>query len=91
VTRKQVLDVQKQLLANPLVTQISFVSRVLALERFAQAHPTTAKGFVYNPFADQFEVVPRTNGGMFAIIAHFATHGGPITNVKPSAACGKES
>lgn len=91
VTSKQILQVQRQLLANPQVTQISFVSRALALRRFAQAHPATAKGFVYNPFADQFEVVPRTNGGMFAIIAHFATHGGPITNVKPSSPCGQPS
>lgn len=89
VTRTQTLHVQNQLLANRLIAQVSFVSKALELRRFAQTNPLTARGFIYNPFSDRFEVVPRTRGSMFSIIAGFATHGGPITNVTPAAACGQ--
>ena len=91
VTTPQTLQVQKQLLANRLITQVSFVSKALELKRFAQKHPLAAQAFAVNPFTDRFEVVPRTHGSMFAIISGFATHGGPITNVRPSAACGQAS
>ena len=89
VTRTQTLKVQRQLLANRLVTQVSFVPKALELRRFAQTHPLAAQGFAVNPFTDRFEVVPRTHGSMFSIIGDFATHGGPITNVTPNAACGQ--
>ena len=89
VTRTQTLQVQKQLLANRLITQVSFVPKALELKRFAQKHPLAAQGFAVNPFTDRFEVVPRTHGSMFSIIGGFATHGGPITNVTPNAACGQ--
>ena len=89
VTRTQTLQVQKQLLANRLITQVSFVPKALELRRFAQTHPLAAQGFAVNPFTDRFEVVPRTHGSMFSIIGGFATHGGPITNVRPNAACGQ--
>ena len=91
VTRTQTLHVQNQLLANRLITQVSFVPKALELRRFAQKHPLAAQGFAVNPFTDRFEVVPRTHGSMFAIISGFATHGGPITNVTPNAACGQAS
>jgi hypothetical protein len=91
VTTPQTLQVQKRLLANRLITQVSFVSKVLELKRFAQKHPLAAQAFAVNPFTDRFEVVPRTHGSMFAIISGFATHGGPITNVTPNAACGQAS
>ena len=89
VTRTQTLHVQNQLLANRLITQVSFVPKALELRRFAQTHPLAAQGFAVNPFTDRFEVVPRTHGSMFSIIGGFATHGGPITNVTPNAACGQ--
>jgi cell division protein FtsX len=89
VTKTQTLRVRNQLLANRLITQVSFVSKALGLRRFAQKHPLAAQGFAVNPFTDRFEVVPRTHGSMFAIIGEFATHGGPITNVTPAAACGQ--
>jgi cell division protein FtsX len=89
VTKTQTLRVQNQLLANRLITQVSFVSKALGLRRFAQKHPLAAQGFAVNPFTDRFEVVPRTHGSMFAIIGGFATHGGPITNVTPAPACGQ--
>jgi hypothetical protein len=89
VTKSQTLHVQNQLLANRLITQVSFVSKALGLRRFAVKHPLAAQGFAVNPFTDRFEVVPRTHGSMFAIIGGFATHGGPITNVTPAAACGQ--
>ena len=91
VTTQQTLRVEKQLLANRLITQVSFVPKALELKRFAQKHPLAAQAFAVNPFTDRFEVVPRTHGSMFAIISGFATHGGPITNVTPSAACGQAS
>ena len=87
VTRAQTLRLQNRLLANRLITQVSFVPKALELRRFAQKHPLAAQGFVVNPFTDRFEVVPRTHGSMFSIISGFATHGGPITNVTPTAAC----
>jgi FtsX extracellular domain len=89
VSKSQTLHVQSQLLANRLITQVSFVPKALELRRFAQTHPLAAQGFAVNPFTDRFEVVPRTHGSMFAIISGFATHGGPITNVTPNAACGQ--
>jgi hypothetical protein len=89
VTRTQTLHVQNQLLGNRLITRVSFVPKALELRRFAQTHPLAAQGFAVNPFTDRFEVVPRTHGSMFSIIAGFATHGGPITNVTPNAACGQ--
>jgi hypothetical protein len=89
VTKTQTLRVQTQLLANRLITQVSFVPKALELRRFAQTHPLAAQGFAVNPFTDRFEVVPRTHGSMFSIIGGFATHGGPITNVTPNAACGQ--
>jgi hypothetical protein len=87
VTKAEVARIQNALLANRLVTQISYVPKALVLKRFAQTNPTEARGFVYNPFSDRFEVVPRTRGGVFAIVGDFAIHGGPITNAKPSKAC----
>jgi hypothetical protein len=89
VTKTQTLHVQNQLLANRLITQVSFVPKALGLRRFAIKHPLAAQGFAVNPFTDRFEVVPRTRGSIFAIIGGFATHGGPITNVTPAAACGQ--
>ncbi len=91
VTRKQVLQVQRQLLANRFITQIAYVPRALELRRFVKTHPIVAKGMLFNPFSDRFEVVLRSRSGMFSVIGIFATHGGPITNVKPSAACGQPS
>jgi hypothetical protein len=91
VTRKQVLQVQKQLLANRFITQIAYVPRALELKRFVKTHPIVAKGMLFNPFSDRFEVLLRTRSGIFSVIGIFATHGGPITNVKPSAACGQPS
>jgi len=91
VTRKQVLQVQKQLLANRFITRIAYVPRALALKRFVKTHPIVAKGMLFNPFSDRFEVLLRTRSGIFSVIGIFATHGGPITNVKPSAACGQPS
>ena len=87
VTNTQVAQVQKLLVSNRLIAQVSFVPKALQLKRFARTNPAAAKGMVVNPFADRFEVVPRTHGSVFAIIGDFATNGGPITNVTPSAAC----
>ena len=87
VTRAQVDALQKRLLANRAVTEVSFVSKELELRRFALVNPKAAKGMHVNPFADRFEVVPRTRGGVFAIVGDFAARGGPITNVKPSKTC----
>ena len=87
VTQRQLESVQKRLLASRIVTEVSFVSKALELRRFALANPKAAKGMHVNPFADRFEVVPRTRGGVFTIIGDFAARGGPITNVKPSKTC----
>jgi cell division protein FtsX len=87
VTEADIASVRKRLLENRLVAQVSFVSKTLGLRRFARTNPKAAKGMHVNPFADRFEVVPRTKGGVFAVIADFATRGGPITNVKPSTGC----
>ena len=87
VTKTQIAQVKRLLVSNRLITQVSFVPKELQLRRFTRTNPAAAKGMVVNPFADRFEVVPRTHGSVFAIVGDFATHGGPITNVKPSAAC----
>jgi FtsX-like permease family protein len=88
VTKAQITQLQKLLLANRLISQVSFVPKALELKRFAQTNPVAAKGMHLNPFADRFEVVPRTHGSVFSIVGDFATSGGPITNVKPSTGCG---
>lgn len=87
VSKADVDSVQKRLLANRVIVQVSYVSRALELRRFALSNPKAARGMHVNPFADRFEVVPRTNAGVFAIVGDFATRGGPITNVKPSDNC----
>jgi hypothetical protein len=87
VTKAEIASVQKRLLANRVVTQVSFVSKELQLRRFALSNPKAAKGMHVNPFADRFEVVPHTRGSVFAIVGEFASRGGPITNVKPSEGC----
>ena len=87
VTKADIASVQRRLLANRVITQVSYVSKSLELRRFALGNPRAAKGMHVNPFADRFEVVPRTNGGVFAIVGKFAARGGPITNVKPSELC----
>jgi hypothetical protein len=87
VTKADIASVQRRLLANRVITQVSYVSKSLELRRFALGNPRAAKGMHVNPFADRFEVVPRTNGGVFAIVGEFAARGGPITNVKPSELC----
>ena len=50
-----------------------------------------AKGMAVNPFADRFEVVPRTRSAVFAIVGDFAVRGEPITNVKPAKTCQSSS
>jgi len=87
VTKPDVASVQQRLLANRNVTEVSFVSKGLELRRFALTNPKAAKGMHVNPFADRFEVVPRSAVAVFSIIGDFATRGGPITNVKPSQGC----
>lgn len=87
VTKADVASVQQRLLASRAISEVSFVSKALELRRFALTNPKAAKGMHVNPFPDRFEVVPRTNGAVFSIIGDFATHGGPITNVKPSEGC----
>lgn len=87
VSKADIAIVQKRLLANRVVTQVSYVSKALELRRFALGNPKAARGMHVNPFADRFEVVPRTNGNVFAIVGDFAALGGPITNVKPSDSC----
>jgi len=91
VTGKQRLRLQRQLLANPLITEVSYVPRGLELRRFAKRHPLIARGMLFNPFSDRFEVVLRTHDAMFPVIAAFAKHGGPTLNVRPSTACGQPS
>jgi hypothetical protein len=87
VTKADIASVQKRLLGNRVIIQVSYVSKGLELRRFALTNPKAAKGMHVNPFADRFEVVPRTSGSVFTIVGDFATRGGPITNVKPSEGC----
>jgi hypothetical protein len=86
-TTAQVETVKSRLLANKAVREVAFVSKGLALERFVRTKPKVAKRIHVNPFSDQFEVVPRSRGTVIAVVADFATNGGPITNVLPSRAC----
>jgi len=87
INKKQIDQLQERLLRTKAITQVSFVPKELEFRRFAQSNPSLAKRMHVNPFTDRFEVVPRTNGAVFAIIGDFATNGGPITNVKPSIGC----
>jgi hypothetical protein len=87
VTKADIGRVQQRLLTNRVVTAVSYVSKDLELRRFALTNPKAAKGMHVNPFADRFEVIPRTSGAVFTIVGDFATRGGPITNVKPSVGC----
>jgi cell division protein FtsX len=68
VTKSDIAGVRRRLVANRAVTQVSYVSKELELRRFGRRNPETAKRIVANPFADRFEVVPRTPGGVFAIV-----------------------
>jgi hypothetical protein len=86
-TKAQIASVQRRLLRNKAVSEVAYVSKGLALERFVRTKPNVAKRIHVNPFSDQFEVVPHSRGVAFAVVADFATHGGPITNVLPSRGC----
>jgi len=87
VTKADIAGVRRRLLANRAVTQVSYVSKELELRRFGRLNPEAAKQMAANPFADRFEVVPRTPRGIFAIVGDFAIRGGPIMNAKPSKTC----
>jgi hypothetical protein len=69
------------------MTQVSYVSKEVELRRFGRRNPQAATAIAANPFADRFEVVPRTRVGVFAIVGDFATRGGPIMNARPSKTC----
>jgi hypothetical protein len=87
ITKQQIADLQQRLLRTKAVTEVAFVSKALEFRRFTLSNPGLARRMHVNPFTDRFEVVPRTNGAVFAIVGDFATNGGPITNVKPSIGC----
>ena len=81
--------VQLLLLTSRGVLEVAYVSKELALERFAQEQPDVARNMHVNPFPDSFEAVPATRGTVFALVTNFAAGVDGVTNVKPSRACGQ--
>jgi hypothetical protein len=90
VSPAQRREVEALLLGSRRVREVSFVSKELALRRFARQQPDVAKNMHVNPFPDRYEVVPGTRIDVFAIITQFASGVDGITNVRASAACGAQ-
>jgi hypothetical protein len=86
-TAAQKRRVERLLVTNPLVVRVAFVSKSLALRRFARLHPEIASNILGNLFPDFYEAVPRTRGSVFSIISSFAAGVDGITNAKASVAC----
>jgi hypothetical protein len=88
-TKRQIGRVQTILLGNPLVREVAFVSKKLALRRLAQTEPEFVRDLGdHNPLPARFEVVPVSRTAVFSIIAVFAGRGiEGVINVRPSTPC----
>jgi hypothetical protein len=86
-TGAQKQHVEVLLLSSPVISEVSYVTKELALKRLAKTQPKVAAGMHVNPFPDSFEVIPATRGAVFSIITGFAEGVDGVTNVKASAAC----
>ena len=71
------------------VATIAFVSKALALKRFAQRNPVEAGRMHTNPFPDSFEVVPLIKLDVYPIITSFAAGVPGVVNVRASEPCGR--
>jgi cell division protein FtsX len=89
VTPKQQQHVQTLMVRSKRVRTVSFVSKELALERFAQRKPEVAAGMSQNLFPDAFEVVPRSRLDVYPIILDFAPGVPGVINVRASTPCGR--
>ena len=89
VTPTQKRHVELLLLSNRRIVEISFVSKKLALRRFARTKPKIAANMHVNPFSDRFEVVPGTRVDVFAIMTDFAAGVDGVTNVRAGALCAR--
>ena len=81
--------VQALMVTSGRVAKIAFVSKALALKRFAQQKPLFASRMHRNPFPDSFEVVPRTRLDVYPIITFFAAGVPGVVNVRASVPCGR--
>ena len=88
-TARQQKRVQTLLVNGGHVASIAFVSKELALKRFAQTKPEIARRMHTNLFPDSFEVVPRTRLDVYPIITVFAAGVPGVVNVRASVPCGR--
>jgi len=88
-TAKQQQRVQVLMVRSGRVATIAFVSKDLALKRFARKNPVMARRMHTNLFPDAFEVVPRTKLDVYAIITTFANGVPGVVNVRASEPCGR--
>jgi hypothetical protein len=85
VAEKQ--NVESLMLTSKRVESVSFVSKGLALKRFAQSKPVLARRMRVNLFPDTFEVVPHTRLDVAPIIVDFSAGVAGVTNVRASRPC----
>ena len=78
---------QTLMVTSKRVVEVAFVSKELALKRFAQTQPEIARrACITNLFPDSFEVVPRSRRRRLPIILDFA-NGVDGRRERPRAAC----
>ena len=81
--------VQRLMVTSKRVATVSFVSKELALSRFAKRKPEIARRMTQNLFPDSFEVVPRSRLDVYPIILDFAKGVPGVVNVRASTPCGR--
>src|SRR5262249_21610675 len=88
-TRPQTSHVQAIMVKSGRVSTIAFVSKALAVKRFAERNPVMAGRMHKNPFPDSFEIVPLTKLDVYPIITTFAAGVPGVVNVRASEPCGR--
>jgi hypothetical protein len=88
-TPKQRNGVQRLMVTSRRVETVSYVSKELALDRFAKRKPEIARRMTQNLFPNSFEVVPRSRLDVYPIILDFAAGVPGVVNVRASTPCGR--
>jgi cell division protein FtsX len=81
--------VQRLMVTSKRVASVSYVSKELAMKRFAKRKPEIARRMHTNLFPNSFEVVPRSRLDVYPIILDFAAGVPGVENVRASTPCGR--
>jgi cell division transport system permease protein len=70
-SKPEMMAVQEDLIANPLVGEYTFVSKADALERMKEQYPDLVRNLTSNPLPASFEVRPRNAEDVERLAAQF--------------------